>query len=58
MDLRAAQQPTQDTGVKLEETEVQVQIQGIGSSSQRESGGQDPSIIDLEDEPQQKTNIK
>ena len=52
MDLPAEQQPAQDTGVKLEEPEVQVQTQGTGSGSQRESSGQDHSIIDLEDEPQ------
>ena len=59
MDLPAEQQPTQESGVKLEEPEVQVQvqIQGIGSGSQRESGGQDPLVIDLEDEPQHETDI-
>ena len=43
MDLPAEEQPTQVSGVKLEEPEVQVQVQtqGTGSNSQRESGGQD-----------------
>ena len=50
MDLRAKQQPTHDSGVKLEEPNVQVQVQtqGTGSSSQRESGGQDPTVIEDE----------
>ena len=52
VDLRAEQQPTQDSRVKLEEPDVQVQVQtqGTGSGSQRESGGQDPPIFDGEDE--------
>ena len=41
--------PAQDSGVKLEEPQVQVQVQtqSIGSGSERESGRQDPSVIDL-----------
>ena len=60
MDSPAEQQPAQDTGIKLEEPDVQVQVQthDTGSGSQRESGGQDPSIIDLEDELQQETDIQ
>ena len=44
----------------MEEPDVQVhvQTQGTGSSSQRESGGQDPSVIDLKDELQQETDIQ
>ena len=44
----------------MEEPDVQVQVQtqSIGSSGQRESGGQDPSVIDLEDELQQETDIQ
>ena len=44
----------------MEEPDVQVQVQthGIGSGSQRELGGQDPSVIDLEDELQQETDIQ
>ena len=44
----------------MEEPDVQVhvQTQSIGSSGQRESGGQDPSVIDLKDELQQETNIQ
>ena len=44
----------------MEEPDVQVQVQtqSIGSSGQRESGGQDPSVIDLKDELQQETNIQ
>ena len=55
IDSPREQQPAQDTGIKLEESDVQVQVQtqGIGFGSQRESGGQDPSVIDLEDELQQ-----
>ena len=53
MDLPTKQQPAQDSGVKLEVPDVQMHVhtQGTGSSSQRETGGQDPSVIDLEDEP-------
>ena len=52
LDLPAEQQPLHDSGVKLEEPYVQVQVhtQTTGSSGQRESGGQDPSVIDLKDE--------
>ena len=41
MDLPTHEQPTQDSGVKLEELEVQVQVQthGTGFGSKRESGG-------------------
>ena len=44
----------------MEEPDVQVQVQtqSTGFSGQRESGGQDPSIIDLEDELQQETDIQ
>ena len=51
---RSMDSPAQDSRVKLEEPEVLVQVetQGTGSGSQRESSGQDHSIIDLEDEPQ------
>ena len=60
MDLLAEQQPTQDVRVKLGEPDVQVlvQTQCTGFGSQRESGGQDPTIIDLEDEPQHETDIQ
>ena len=60
LDLLAEQQPTRESGVKLEEPDVQVhvQTQGIGFGSQRESGGQDPSVIDLKDELQQETDIQ
>ena len=39
----------------MEEPDVQVQVQtqSIGFGGQRESGGQDPSVIDLKDELQQ-----
>ena len=49
----------QESGVKLEEPDVQVQIQtqSTGCGSQRESGGQNPTIIDLEDELQQEMDI-
>ena len=59
LDLLAEQQPAQETGVKLEEPDVQVhvQTQGTGSDSQRESGGQGPPIFDGEDELQQETYI-
>src|SRR5713101_5430895 len=48
LDLLAEQQPAQELGVKLEELDVQVQvhIQSTCSNGQRESGGQDPSVID------------
>ena len=36
---RSMDLPAQDTGIKLEDLEVQVQTQGIGSSSQRDSSG-------------------
>ena len=52
IDSPTKQQPAQDTSIKLEESDVQVQTQSTDSGSQRESGGQDPSVIDLEDEPQ------
>ena len=60
LDLPAEQQPTQELGVKLEEPNVQVQVQTQSTSSgdQRESGGQDPTIIDLEDKLQQETDIQ
>ena len=60
LDFPAEQQPAQESGVKLEEPDVQVQVQtqSIGSSGQRELGGQDPSVIDLEDELQQKMDIQ
>ena len=51
MDLPAEEQPTLDSGVKLEEPEVHVQTQSTGSRSQRQLGGHDPSVIGLEDEP-------
>ena len=49
MDLPAEQQPTQDTGVKLEELDLQVHVQTQGTcfGSQRELGGQDPSVINF-----------
>ena len=52
LGLLAEQQPSQESRVKLEEPDVQVhvQTQSTGSSGQRESAGQDPSIIDLKDE--------
>ena len=55
LDLPAEQQPTQVLSrAKLEDpdVEVQVQKQSTGSSGQRESGGQGPSVIDLKDELQ------
>ena len=60
MDLPVEEQLTQVLGFKLEELEVQVQVQtqGTSSGSQRESGGQDPSIIDLKDELQQETDMQ
>ena len=41
MDLPTQEQPTQDSGVKLGELQVQVQVQTqtTGFDSQRESGG-------------------
>ena len=59
LDLLAEQQPAQESRVKLEEPDVQVQVQtqSTGSSGQTESGGQDPTAIDLEDELQQETDI-
>ena len=41
MDLLAEQQPTQDSGFKLEDpyVQVQVQTQSTGFGGQRESGG-------------------
>ena len=55
MDLLAECQSTHHSRVKLEEPNVQVQIQteGTSSGSQRKSGGQDPPIFDGEDEQQQ-----
>ena len=60
LHLPVWQQPAQESGVKLEELDVQVQVQaqGTGYGSQRESGGQDSSVIDLEEELQQETNIQ
>ena len=60
VDLRAEQQPTQDSRVKLEEPDVQVQVQtqSRGSGGQRESSGQDPPIFDGDYEQQQETNIQ
>ena len=60
MDLSAKQQLAQDWWVKLEEPDVQVQVQirSIDSGSQRESGGQDPLVNDLEEEPQQEIDIQ
>ena len=57
MYLLAEEHPTQVSGVKLEEPDVQVQVQtqSTCSGSQRESGGHDPSTIDLEDELQPAT---
>ena len=57
--LPAEQQLAQESKVKLEEpvVQVQVQTQSTGSGGQRESSGQDPTVIDLEDELQQETNI-
>ena len=59
MDLPAEQQPAQDSGVKLEEPNVQVQVQtqGTGSSSQRELSGKYPPIFDGEDEQKQEIDI-
>ena len=59
MDLSVEHQPTQDTGIKLEDPDVQVQVQtqSTGSSGQRESSGHDPSVIDLKDELQQEMDI-
>ena len=58
LDLPAEPQPAQESGVKLEEPDVQVQVQtqSTGSGGQRESGGHDPTII--EDELQQETDIQ
>ena len=53
MDLPAKQHLAQVSRVKLEEPDVQVQTQGTSSTNQRESGGQDPLVIDLKDEMQQ-----
>ena len=60
VDLPTEQQPAQDTGIKLEEPDVQVQVltQGTGSDSQRESSGQDPPIFDGVDEQQRETGIQ
>ena len=60
LDLPAKQYPAQESGVKLEEPDVQVQVQtqSTGSSGQRESGGQDPIVINLEDELQHETDIQ
>ena len=58
LDLPTEQQLAQDSRVKLKEPDVQVQTQSTGSGSQRESGGQDPSVIDLKDELQQETDIQ
>ena len=60
LDLPAEQQPARESRVKLEEPDVQVQVQtqSIGSSGQRESSGQDPSVIDLKHELQQETDIQ
>ena len=46
--LPAEQQPAQESGFKLEEPDVQVQVQtqSTCSNGQRELGGQDPSVID------------
>ena len=43
----------------MEEPDVQVEVQtqGIGSGSQKESGGHDPLVIDLKDELQQEIDI-
>ena len=59
LDLLAKQQLAQESRVKLEEPDVQVRVQtqSIGSGGQRESGGQDPIVIDLEDQLQQETDI-
>ena len=59
MDSPTKQQPTQDTRIKLEELDVQVQVQtqGTCSSSQKELGGQDPPIFNGEDEQQQEEDI-
>ena len=56
--MSAEQQPTQESGVKLEEPDVQVQTHSTGSGGQRELGGHDPTVIDLEDELQQETDIQ
>ena len=60
MDLPVEEQPAQVSRIKLEEPDVQVQVQirSIDSGSQRESGGQDPLVNDLEEEPQQETDIQ
>ena len=60
MDLPAEQQPAQDSAFKLEEPDLQVQVltQSIVFGGQRESGGHDPSVVNLEDEPQQETDIQ
>ena len=44
----------------MEEPDVQVQVQteGTGFSSHRESGGQDPIVIDLKDELQKETDLQ
>ena len=54
LDLPVEQQPAQESGVKLEEPDVQVQVQtqSTCSGGKRESSGQDPIVIDLEDELQ------
>ena len=56
LDLPTEKQPTQESRVKLDEPDVQVQTQSTGSGGQRESGGHDPTII--EDELQQETDIQ
>ena len=44
----------------MEEPDVQVQVQkqSTCSNGQRESSGQDPSVIDLKDELQQEMDIQ
>ena len=48
LDLPVEQQPTQESGVKLEEPNVQVQTQSTGFGGQRDSGGEDSTVIEDE----------
>ena len=50
MNLSAEQQSTDDTWIKLEEPDVQIQVQtqSTGFGGQRQSIGQDPTVIEDE----------
>ena len=60
LHLPAEQQPARESGVKLGEPDVVVQVhtQSIIFGGQMESSGQDPSVIDLKDELQQEMDIQ